>query len=117
MAYWAMAPRPAVKMIWRMSVPTVVMDDTPKMYTNMGKVMKPPPTPMMAARMPTTTPPAATIQPEMRRPPGTRSSSKVIMGGTFMACNLTDRPVAPLLPPWASPPPPERLDLMKSNRA
>jgi len=27
----------AVKMIWRMSVPTVVAVDTPKVYTNMGR--------------------------------------------------------------------------------
>ena len=119
MAYWPTEARPAVKMICRMSVPTVVMEDTPKMYTNMGKVTKPPPTPMMAASMPTTTPPAATIQPDMRRPPGTRSSSKVIMGGTVRLCSLTERPVMPAVPPWASPlsawvP---RVAFRKSNRA
>ena len=84
-------------------MPTVVMEDTPKMYTNMGKVTKPPPTPMIAASTPTITPPAATIQPEISLPPGTRSSSKRIMGGTFRSWSLSARLVVPLEPPWASP--------------
>ncbi len=42
-------------------------------------------------------PPAATIQPEMRLPPGTKSSSKEIMGAMLRFCNLTAMPVMPRL--------------------
>ncbi len=47
----------------------------------MGKVRNPPPTPMMAAAKPTREPLAIRNQAEMRRPPGTRFWSKMIIGG------------------------------------
>src|SRR4030067_1079094 len=119
-----MAAKPAVKAGWRTSVPTVVKEETPRMYTNMGKVRKPPPTPMMAATKPTTRPQRATKRAGIFFPPGTRSSSKEMRGGILDACSraggpaLSDAASAPwgLSPWWAPTRFPTFLNLRKSNR-